>query len=175
MARIPATALLLAAALLVAAGGCGYRLQGTGKERFSDPAIRMDVSPFANASVVPDAGPYVAARLREELRRGGFRGTFERAGADFLVEGRVREVREDVSSQGTDRFALENRLTLVLDVRVVEAVKGRVIWKEAGLSETASFFSGTDAQYTEANRRAAFEETVHRLVLRVAQTLRVLL
>ena len=168
--------LLLVATLALAAGGCGYRFQGTGKERFSDPAVRMDVSSFANASMVPDAGPYVASRLREELRRGGFRGTFERVGADFLVEGKVREVREDVVSHATDsRFGLEYRLTLLLDIRVVELSRGRTIWKESGLAETAPFYSNPDPQYTEANRRAAFAETARRLAIRISQTLRVIL
>jgi hypothetical protein len=87
----------------------------------------------------------------------------------------VREVRSDVFSHGADRFSLENRLTLVVDIRVVEVVRGGVLWKEAGLSETASYFSGTDAQYTEANRRAAFEEVARRIAVRLSQTLRVLL
>jgi len=166
--------ILIALALLSAVAGCGYRLE-SGTARFTDPSVRMDVSPFANRSTTPDAGAVVAARFREELRRSGFRGTFGNIGANYLVEGTVREVRSDIFSHGSDRFALENRLTLVVDVRVVEVVRGGVLWKESGLSETASYFSGTDAQYTEANRRAAFEQVVRRMAVRLSQTLRVLL
>src|SRR3972149_2342596 len=117
----------------------------------------MDVSPFANRSTTPDAGAVVAARLREELRRSGFQGSFGNVGANYLIEGKVREVRSDIFSHGADRFSLENRLTLVVDIRVVEVVRGGGGWEESGLSETASFFSGADAQYTEANRRGALE------------------
>jgi hypothetical protein len=171
--RIP-FGILIALALLSAASGCGYRLE-SGTARFKDPSVRMDVSPFANRSATPDAGAVVAARLREELRRSGFRGTFGDIGPNYLIEGRVREVRTDLFSHGADRFSLENRLTLVVDIRVVEVVRGGVIWKESGLSETASYFSGADAQYTEANRRAAFEEVARRMAVRLSQTLRVLL
>jgi hypothetical protein len=165
---------LLAAMAAVAVPGCGYRLQTAENSRFSDASIRMDVSPFSNVSTIPDAGSYVAARLREELRRGGFRGGFERPAADFLVEGKVQETREIVVSHSVDsRFGLEYRLTVFLDIRVVEVAKGRVLWKEAGISETAPFYSGPDPQYTEANRRAAFEEAVRRLAIRLAQTIRV--
>ncbi|MGA8753652.1 LPS assembly lipoprotein LptE [Candidatus Deferrimicrobium sp.] len=166
--------ILIALALLSAVAGCGYRLE-SGTARFTDPSVRMDVSPFANRSTTPDAGAVVAARFREELRRSGFRGTFGTIGANYLVEGTIREVRSDTFSHGSDRFALENRLTLVVDVRVVEVVRGGVLWKESGLSETASYFSGTDVQYTEANRRAAFEQVVRRMAVRLSQTLRVLL
>ena len=166
--------ILIALALLVAVPACGYRLE-SGTARFTDPSVRIDVSPFANRSTTPDAGAVVAARLREELRRSGFRGTFGNIGPNYLVEGKVREVRSDAFSHGADRFSLENRLTLVVDIRVVEVVRGGVLWKESGLSETASFFSGTDAQYTEANRRAAFEEIARRMAVRLSQTLRVLL
>jgi hypothetical protein len=166
--------ILITFAFLSAVTGCGYRLE-SGTARFTDPSVRMDVPPFANRSTTPDAGAVVAARFREELRRSGFRGTFGDIGANYLVEGTVREVRSDLFSQGADRFALENRLTLIVDIRVVEAVRGGVIWKESGLSETASYYSGADAQYTEANRRAAFEQVVRRMAVRLSQTFRVLL
>jgi len=165
---------LIAAALLSAVAGCGYHLE-SGTARFTDPAVRMDVPPFANRSTTPDAGAVIAARFREELRRSGFRGSFGNVGANYQIEGTVHDVRSDLFSQGADRFSLENRLTLVVDIRVVEVVRGGVLWKESGLSETASYYSGTDAQYTEANRRAAFEEVVRRMAVRLSQTLRVLL
>jgi hypothetical protein len=165
---------LIALALLSAVAGCGYRLE-SGSARFTDPSVRMDVSPFANRSSTPDAGAVVAATFREELRRSGFRGTFGNVGANYLVEGTVRDLRSDIFSHGTDRFSIENRLTLVVDVRVVEVVRGGVLWKESGLTETASFYAGPDAQYTEANRRAAFEEVARRMAVRMSHILRVLL
>lgn len=168
--------ILLASAVVAFAAGCGYHLQGGGKGRFSDPATRMDVSPFANASTIPDAGPYIAACLREELRRGGFRGSFDKAGADVLVEGKVREVQEEVVSHAPNsRFALEYRLILLVDIRVVEVAKGRVLWKETSLTEAAPFYSDPDAQFTEANRRTAFQEASRRMAGRIAQTIKVVL
>ena len=165
---------LIALALLSAVAGCGYRLE-SGSARFTDPSVRIDVSPFANRSTTPDAGAVIAASFREELRRSGFRGTFGNVGANYQVEGTVRDLRSDIFSHGTDRFSIENRLTLVVDVRVVEVVRGGVLWKESGLTETASFYAGPDAQYTEANRRAAFEEVARRMAVRMSQILRVLL
>ena len=166
-------AILLA---VMAASGCGYRLRTEANSRFSDAKVRMDVSPFSNVSTIPDAGSYVAARLREELRRGGYRGGFERPRADFLVDGKVQETRESVVSHAVDsRFGLEYRLVVVLDIRVVDVANGRVLWKETGISETAPFYSGPDPQYTEANRRAAFEDAARRLAIRLAQTIRVVL
>jgi hypothetical protein len=174
MARRIVHRILIALALLSAVAGCGYRLE-SGTARFTDPSVRMDVPPFANRSTTPDAGAVIAMRFREELRRSGFRGSFGNVGPNYLIEGTVREIRSDIFSHGSDRFSLENRLTLVVDIRVVEVVRGGVLWKETGLSETASYFSGTDAQYSEANRRAAFEEAVRRMAVRLSQTLRVLL
>ena len=161
--------------LFLLPSSCGYRLQGDPASRFSSSEVRVDLRPFANASLFPDAGAFLAGRLREEMRRGGFRGNFDRGNADFLVEGTIRDAREDISSHGADRFSLEHRLTLLVDIRVVEVVRGRVLWKEEGLSESASYFSGTDFQYTEANRRMAFEEVCRRMARRIGQTLQVLL
>jgi hypothetical protein len=175
MDRMIAHRILIASALLSAVAGCGYRLE-SGTARFTDPSVRMDVSPFANRSSTPDAGAVLAARFREELRRSGFRGSFGSIGANYLIEGTVREIRSDIfSHDSADRFPLEIRLTLVVDIRVVETARGGVLWKESRLSESASFYSGTDAQYIEANRRAAFEEVARRIAVRLSQTLRVLL
>ena len=98
----------------------------------------------------------------------------------------ITEIRQENSARAT-RLVVDctgpvaytyyspDPLTLVVDIRVVEVLRGGVLWKESGLSETASFFSGTDAQYTEANRRVAFEEVARRMAVRLSQTLRVLL
>lgn len=174
--RLPARFLLLFAMvpLLLVPSSCGYRLQGDTGSRYFSPEVRVDLRPFANDSLVPDAGAHLAGRLREEMRRGGFRGMFDNRNADFLVQGSIRDVREDVYTHGADRFALEHRLTLQVDIRVVELFTGRLLWKEEGLSESASYYAGTDFQYTEANRRVAFEEVSRRMARRIGQTLRVL-
>jgi hypothetical protein len=160
---------------VLAAASCGYRLQAAGGSRFADPSVRVDIRPFANASLVPDAGAFLAGRLREELRRLGFRGSFDRAGADYLVDGTVKEILEEVASHDSEGFALEHRLTILVEVRVVEVVKGHLLWKEEGLSEAASYFAGADFQYTEANRRAAVEEVCRRMAKRIGQTIRIVL
>lgn len=132
----------------------------------------MDLRPFANESLVPDGGAYLTARLRDEMRGKGFRGRFERSQADYLVEGTVREIREEVFAHGQDDFALEYRITILVDIRVVEIMQGRLLWKEDGLTDAASYFAGPDFQYTESNRRIAFEEVCRRLARRIGQTLR---
>jgi hypothetical protein len=161
--------------LALALSSCGYRFQPEPGSRFADPSIRVDLRSFANASIVPDAGVYLAARLREEFRRIGFRGDFEQVGADYTIEGTVKDIREDVVSHGTDLFALEHRLTLIVDVRVAHVVRGRLVWKEEGMAESASYFSGSDFQYTESNRRAAIEEVCRRMAKRIGQTVRIVL
>ena len=167
--------IILAILPALALASCGYRFQADPGSRFADPSLRIDLRPFANASVVPDAGALVAGQLREEFRRAGFRGVYERIGADYLIEGIVKEIREDVLSHGADGLALEHRLALVVNVRVAQVVQGRLLWKEEGLVESASYFAGADFQYTESNRRAAIEEVCRRMARRISQTVRVLL
>lgn len=173
--RVPRLTGLMLLALVAAAHGCGYRLQQGHGSRFTRPEVKVDLRPFDNRSTVPDAGAYLAARLREELRRTGYGGTFDRLGADYLIDGRVREVRDDVTTHDVAGYGLEHRITLVVDVRTVEVVRGRLLWKEEGIAESASYFAGQDYQYTEANRRAAFEEICRRMAVRMGQALRMIL
>jgi|GEM_PF-636300 len=168
-------ACVLSLFLLLYPPACGYRLQGRPDSHFADPGIRVDLRPFVNESLVPDGGAYLASRLREEMRRIGFRGRFERSMADYLVEGRVGEIQVDVLSQGEDDFALEYRMTISVNIRVVEITRGRLLWKEDGLTDAASFYAGPDFQYTESNRRVAFEEICRRLARRIGQSLREIL
>lgn len=173
MTLLRAPLVLALGALLL--GACGYGVREEAGMRFSEPGIVMDLRPFGNQSLFPDGGAFLAGRLREELARDGFRGRFARSNADYVVEGTVKEVREEVISHSADQFALEYRLTLHVDVRVVEVTHGRLLWKEEGLAESASYFSSADFQYTESNRRMAFEETCRRMARRIGQTLRVIL
>lgn len=166
---------VLAGLLALLAAACGYRLQSGPGARFFDPSVVVELRPMTNASLVPDAGAFLSARLREEMRRSGFRGRFGGTGSDVAVEGRVGEVREEVFSKGADGFGLEYRLTLLVDIRVVEVARGRILWKEEGLAETTSYVAGPDSQYTESNRRMAFEEAGRRMARRIGQTLKVIL
>ncbi len=168
-ARFASWVLLLIPLLFFPA--CGYGLQGKTGSRFDDPGVRVDLRPFTNESSVPDGGAYIAARLREEMLRSGFRGSFVRNMADYLVEGTMREVRVDVISRGQEDFALEYRMTIFVDIRVVEVPRGRLLWKEDGLTGSASYYSGPDFQYTQSNYRVAFEEVCLRVTRRISQTL----
>jgi len=164
-------ACVLSLLLLLYPSACGYRLQGRTDSRFADPGIRVDLRPFKNDSLVPDGGAYLASRLREEMRRNGFRGRFGRSMADTLVEGRVGAIQVDVFSHGEDDFALEYRMTIHVSIRVVEITRGRLLWKEDGLTDAESYYAGPDFQYTESNRQIAFEEICRRLARRISQTL----
>jgi hypothetical protein len=158
--------------LLLYPPACGYRLQGRPDSHFADPGIRVDLRPFKNESLVVDGGAFLASRLREEMRRNGFRGRFERSMADYLVEGSVEGIQEQVTTRGEGDFGLEYRMTVLVSIRVVEITRGRLLWKEDGLTDSESYYAGSDFQYTESNRRIAFEEICRRLARDISQTLR---
>ena len=167
--------LLFLVLLAIALSSCGYSLQPEGTGRFTDPKARVDLSPFVNDTSEPDAGAYIASKLREGMRQRGFEGSFERIGADFIIAGRVRGYEDEVLSHTAFRFALENRVTLFVEIHVIDTRNGNVLWKEEKLRESVSYYSGIDPQYVASNRRAAFEEAVRRVVLRMAQTIRLIM
>jgi hypothetical protein len=153
---------------------CGYRFQADPGSRFADPSLRVDLRPFANASVVPDAGRYSRGSCGRSS--GAQVSAASTSGWGRITWSRSRqEIREDVVSHGADGLALEHRLTLVVNIRVAQSIQGRLLWKEEGLVEAASYFAGADFQYTESNRRAAIEEVCRRMARRISQTVRVIL
>ena len=91
--------------------------------------------------------------------------------ADYIIEGNLQRVRLDVVSRGEENYALEYRMTIFVDIRVVEVVRGRLLWKEDGLTDSASYYSGPDFQYTQSNYRVAFEEISRRLARRISQSI----
>jgi hypothetical protein len=161
--------------LILALPSCGYRLAADPESRFGAAALRVDLRPLANLTAFPDAGVAVASAVREEMRRSGFRGTFEAGAPDYRIEGTVRDARFEVVSHDAAGFALEHRLILLVDIRVVEVLRGRIIWREEGLTESVSYYGGADYQFTESNLRMAMDEAAGRLARRIGQTLRVIL
>jgi hypothetical protein len=66
-------------------------------------------------------------------------------------------------------------MTVSVTIRVVEITRGKLLWREDELTDSASYYAGPDFQYTESNRRIAFEEICRRLARRISQTLREIL
>ncbi len=95
--------------------------------------------------------------------------------ADYLVEGTMGVVREEVSAREGNDFALEYRMTISVTIRVIEITSGKLLWKEDEMTDAASYYAGPDFQYTESNRRIAFEEICRNLARRISQTLREIL
>jgi hypothetical protein len=143
--------------------------------RFGDPSARIDLAPFENRSADEGAGALLAGYLREELRRDGLAGRYTPPPADISIEGMVREVREEITGHDDASYGQEYRLALRVDVRVVETSRGRVLWKEEGLVESAPYFASGEYSLTRANRRRALEEACHRLARRMSRTLRTVL
>lgn len=160
---------------LLALASCGYRLENTASTRYLSPGTSIDLRPFLNRSLMPDAGAFVADRLREEMVRGGFRGGFSRFGAAVVVDGTVAGLVDDVVSTDAAGFGLEHRLTINVSIRVVDVSDGRVLWKEEGLADAVAYFAGPDFQATESNRRVAFEELARRMARRLDGMLKVAL
>jgi hypothetical protein len=161
--------------LVLVLPSCGYRLAADPESRFGAAGLRVDLRPFANLTVYPGAGAAVASAVREEMRRSGFRGTFEAGAPDYRIEGTVRDARVEVISHDVAGLALEHRLILLVDIRVVEVMRGRILWREEGLAESVSYYIGADYQFTESNLRMAMDEAAGRLARRIGQTLRVIL
>jgi len=152
-----AAVLAAAAALQLAASGCGYFLvRGSGK---AGPALR--VAAFKNATAQAEAGGIFAAAARDQLQQRGRLAADASAGP--VLEGDLVALRSSSSvlsaGGGVGVGALRVEAELRLRVMDAGAVKG-----EESLVGGEDFLQGVDVLGTEANRRTALRRLAEQLV-----------
>lgn len=149
-------------ALLALAGCAGYRL-GTPVP----PEMRTVCVPvFENASGQPEAESIVSHAVLQEFRREGTMRIAERADAALIVEGRVVECRLEPMRYDRDQpyLAIEYRLLLTADVKVVEAATGKVVARLGRVTGSDLFRTQSDLPST---RRDALPRAAYRLARQV--------
>jgi outer membrane lipopolysaccharide assembly protein LptE/RlpB len=144
---------VIAILCLVPLFGCGYKM--VGKETHLPPGIAsLAIPTFSNKTLEP--GIEIAFTQ-------AFLGKFifdrrvkivERASADAVMEGVVKEFNIFSVSYDASGYAREYRTFVVVDV-LVKRRSGEILWHERDLSETSTYRTVQSAVTNEASKQAA--------------------
>lgn len=164
MSRAPA---LAAAAALLLASGCGYKLAGTGS--FLPKSIRtIAVAPFENRSARPEIEVRTTEAVARELsRRGGYKVVTDKAQADAYLEGAVTDFRTTPVQFNAQGRATRLETAVVLRASLRDLKSGEVLWSQASLL----FRDQYDVQQEQANYFDLETTALDTLARGAAQTL----
>jgi outer membrane lipopolysaccharide assembly protein LptE/RlpB len=135
---------------------CGYQM--VGKETHVPPGLRSVAIPtFKNATYEPGIEiPFTQAFLREFILDRRVH-VVDRAQADSLLEGIIRDFRIYSVSYDKSGLVLEYQTTVTLDVTLKDRT-GKVLWEQKSLSETQWFRASSSVLTSEANKAAAIQQ-----------------
>lgn len=143
---------------------CGYRLSGRGQNL--PPASRTIAIPeFRNSTARFQAEDFVSNAVRQEfLRRSRLQLVESTSAADLLLEGNIVSFDVTPVAYTQTASAYSFRVSVVLDVRLVDMRSGQLVFEESDLSfsdtyetaESVDFFSQeTDVLEEIAGKLAA--------------------
>jgi len=150
-----AAALVPVALLLTLFSGCGYTVERHAGPSGAD-APRIAIVTLDNDSSEPGVERLVSEALRREcLRRGRYRLVDDVSEADGILRGRVLPLAERSQTLSSVVLALEQIVTLSLELELVRPGSATVGLKTAQLTESEMFFTSADIEAARKNKTEA--------------------
>ena len=152
-------AVLGALVALAVAGGCGYRIVGYGGQ-LPGGITRVEVPVFENITARTDVGRVLTENFINQLLGSAKVSVVAGEGAQALILGKVTGYKREPITFDSKEKPLENRLTIVMDVRLVSKADQRVLFGERAVTVRYDYPVKTDLQENdrledEAMRSAA--------------------
>jgi len=164
-ARCAALALALAAALL--APGCGYRIAGIGGQ-LPGGVTKVEVPIFENRTVRNDIGRILTEDFIGDLLGSGKVEMAQGEAAEAVIRGSVVSYKREPVTFDAKQKALENRLTIVMDVVLERRANRETLFAERNVTVRYDYpVKGDlqqDARLEEEALRKASEQMSQKLV-----------
>ena len=155
---------------LMAASGCGYQLQATGKPMgfsIQSMAIPLMESPSSNIGF---EGDFTKMIRREFVSHSQVPLVAKERAAAVLI-GKVTDIKtEPLSYRVTDNtfdVTSSRWLKIKLQAKLVDTTTGKVIWNDPNMEEKATFSVDSDPIKTEYNQRRATKKIAQLLAERI--------
>jgi hypothetical protein len=154
--------------IFLAAGGCGYQLQGRGTP--SDPGIQAVAIPvFGNRTAQTGIESEVTRALVEKFTSSRRIRVGSQASADALLLGTVKSfATASVAVTTGTQVTTGYRAALTVEVTMQRTGDGKVLWKEE-ITEWRNYPVVSDLAVTENNKREAIRRISERLAERIQE------
>jgi TolB-like protein len=162
MDRTPTLRTVSIVIFCIAITSCGYHFAGG--ENNLPPDIRsVAVLVFENRSSEPGIENDFTNDLVYEFTRGKLLAIAEKDSADAVLTGIIKQLGSQAITYTKEVVAAEQRVYVVLDVRLKRSDNGDVLWSDESFTEKEEYtVIASDKAATEANKRAAIKELSER-------------
>jgi hypothetical protein len=138
----------------VVAGGCGYRLVGYGGQ-IPGGIGRVEVPVFENITPRTDIGRVLTESFISQLLGSAKVSVVSGEGAQALILGKVTGYKREPITFDSKEKPLENRLTIVMDVKLVSSVDKRLLFGEKAVTVRYDYPVKDDLQENDRLEDAA--------------------
>jgi len=136
--------LLILLSLMALLGGCGYHTPGADTAWVGQEGETLHVALFANRTAEPYLDNYVTEMVIRQLSRSRrLELTEDRQAADLVLEGVVTRFENSASSFGSDDRIEDYRVTMDVQVRLVDNASTKVVWQDK-LSRSEHYLATID-------------------------------
>jgi len=150
-------------------GACGYRPLD-GRAAFGPNVHTIEIEAFENESRAPGLEQQVADALVEEFSRRAWLEPVlqgQVVSPDLVMSGLLHAADVHSNSYSAGGLALEERLTVELDVSVRRRESGEILYRHPGMIATEVFLSSADSQVYASNKEQALRRVSSAIAERV--------
>lgn len=153
-------AVLLALLMLA---GCGYRFLPSGQN--IDPQVRtVFIESFANKTSEANVEDQFRTCFSDLFARTDrFRLAADKAFAHAILSGSIESIGTTHLAIGKDSRALEERITMTLDITLIRQDGQQVLWSARNIAGTAEYLIDPNIEVTNNNRKAALSRLIRDL------------
>ncbi len=139
------------AGLMLLASGCGYRLAGTGTN-VPTTARTISVELFKNGSREKGLEVDLQRAIEQEFRRRGDLEVVDEGEGDLVLTGSIRRFWSNPVAFSATLEAVQFQSNLLVSLKLTERATKRVLYQNAGLTETTDFGALTGTVVTASPR-----------------------
>ena len=136
---------------------CGYHRQETNIQ-LPDWIQKIYVAPWKNNSTELKLGQWITQELREEFLRDSGLQLSDKDEADVILSGKVVSAFTTGLSYVRYDVAVERRISVEVEVRLVDAKSGKEIWKSPPIFREEGFYVGKSVTQTEDLKNEALKK-----------------
>ena len=161
--------MILAAVLMAAAAGCGYRMSDGGY--LNKDISRVAVTVFDNNTSEALAGISFSNELIREILERTETKVVSAAGAGRIISGTVKAITFSALSRTSTETVVERQVTAKVDVKITDR-DGSILWSVKDFSTVESYKTSSSVVNEEANKQEAVEIIAARMAEKLVRLMK---